>query len=128
MRTADGEDMFAPATPSSASPLLNMPLPPTPTHAATGAAQMSSFMPMPGAGASAMSPDDMLRAYAAARAGAASPPAVALPAPVFGGMTPLYAMSSPATPTEMGRKSLAPTEESRYSHYSGEDIYGGTAS
>ncbi|KAI0031301.1 hypothetical protein K488DRAFT_79136 [Vararia minispora EC-137] len=139
MRTADGEELLsptttAPYTPSSAVPfLVSMPTPPTPTLASPtslGASAMSSFMPMPTA-AGSMSPDDMLRAYAGRRV--ASPPVgPTAPAPTYGNMTPLYAVTTAAAPpttvaTVPARKSLAPTEGSRYSQYSSEDVYGGTA-
>ncbi|VDB98078.1 unnamed protein product [Peniophora sp. CBMAI 1063] len=125
MRTSDGEELF-PSYPSAPSHVTQFGAPVSPpavppTSASTGASSMSSFMPMASA---SMNPDDMLRAYAGRRV-ASPPPAAAgvtQPMPTYTGLypsTPAGAMDDPS------RKSMAPTEGSRYSHYTGEDVYGG---
>ncbi|KZV65943.1 hypothetical protein PENSPDRAFT_737412 [Peniophora sp. CONT] len=128
MRSNDAEDFPSPTTTNTTAshvtqygaPVSPPAIPPN----SAGASSMSSFMPM---AAASMSPDDMLRAYAGRR--------VASPPPAAAGVTqpmPTYTGLYPATSTfgagdeEMMRKSMAPTEGSRYSHYTGEDVYGGT--
>lgn len=95
--------------------------PPAVPPTSAGASSMSSFMPM---AAASMSPDDMLRAYAGRRVASPPPSAAAITQPM-----PTYTGLYPTTPSgamdEAGRKSMAPTEGSRYSHYTGEDVYGG---
>ena len=91
---------------------------------------MMPMQPMP---ANMMSPDDMLRAYAEQRHGVSSPPPMngpTVPAPVANyngnGMRTLYSpdnqasQPAPITYPTMNRKSLAPTE---YSKYDDEDAY-----
>ncbi|KAI0312762.1 hypothetical protein OF83DRAFT_1086801 [Amylostereum chailletii] len=123
-------------TPPTASPPLVFPTPPSPTYASPApGSSMSSFMPMPSPVAAAMSPDDMLRAYAGRRV--ASPPigSPTLPPATYGNMRALYTPQTPSTPdtaspflaAQNGRKSVAPTEGSRYSVFSEDDAYGGTA-
>lgn len=119
-----------------------MPASPPPTHQAhqTQASPMSpvmGVMPMQPMPANVMSPDDMLRAYAERRAmgGGAMAGAPAMPSPVANyngnGMRVLYspdngAIATPASPESMypastvNRKSLAPTEHSKYDE---EDAY-----
>ena len=128
MRTGAGglstDDLLLPPQPVTPEPALPSPPEPSLQIPKTSIVGIMPMQPMP---ASVMSPDEMLRAYAERR-GVASPPptgAPALPAPVVNyngnGMRALY---SPTTPTMDNRKSLVPTENSRYSL---EDAYGGTA-
>ncbi|KAI0350811.1 hypothetical protein OH77DRAFT_1412417 [Trametes cingulata] len=116
-----------------------MPAAPSPTHQVPKSPIMG-VMPMQPMPANVMSPDDMLRAYAERRAmGAASPGIPSLPSPVANyngtGMRVLYTpeAASPMAPispesvypaTPSNRKSLAPTE---YSKYDEDDAYVGTA-
>ncbi|OSC99574.1 hypothetical protein PYCCODRAFT_1372865 [Trametes coccinea BRFM310] len=117
-------------------PQVTMPAAPSPSHQ-TPKSPIMGVMPMQPMPANVMSPDDMLRAYAERRAmGGAAPGVPSLPAPVANyngtGMRTLYSpdTSSPVSPesvypaTPANRKSLAPTE---YSKYDEDDVYGGTA-
>ncbi|KII84928.1 hypothetical protein PLICRDRAFT_117403 [Plicaturopsis crispa FD-325 SS-3] len=108
-----------------------MPLPPTPAHPATQS-PVVGMMPMQPA--SVMSPDEMLRAYAARNAagsaGPASPP-LAYPAPAVSyngnGMRTLYSPTTPATP---GSSAPMMPVAQPYRHSMNEDdymdAYGGT--
>ena len=129
MRTGAGgvstdDLLLQPKLASPESPLPSMPEPSfqLPKTSIVG------IMPMQPMPASVMSPDEMLRAYAERRAVASPPPigSPTLPAPVVNyngsGMRALYSPTTPTTPDL--RKSLSPTENSRYSE---EDAYGGTA-
>ncbi|KAI0367124.1 hypothetical protein BV20DRAFT_584984 [Pilatotrama ljubarskyi] len=116
-----------------------MPAAPSPTHQVPKSPIMG-VMPMQPMPANMMSPDDMLRAYAERRAiGAASPGIPSLPSPVANyngnGMRVLYTPEAPSPmapispesvypATPANRKSLAPTE---YSKYDEDDAYVGTA-
>ena len=130
MRTGlvNNDDLLLPAkTPSPEPP---MPSPPAPTHQ-TPKSSIVGIMPMQPMPASVMSPDDMLRAYAERRALASPPPtpgAPAMPAPVANyngsGMRALYSPTTPESPESAYRKSLAPTENSKYED---DDAYVGTA-
>jgi hypothetical protein len=117
------DDLLLPPK-QATTPEPPMPSPPPPAHQVPQS-PIIGMMPMQPMPASVMSPDDMLRAYAEARRGVASPPPVGgltMPAPVVqitgGGMRTLY------SPSE-NRMSLSPTEHSKYSE---DDVYGGTAS
>ena len=115
-----------------------MPTPPTPVHQSTPKSPIMGVMPMQPMPANVMSPDDMLRAYAERRATGASsvPGAPALPAPAANyngnGMRVLYSPDTVTPPSPdsvypsstLNRKSLAPTE---YSKYDEDDAYVGTA-
>ncbi|KAI0738314.1 hypothetical protein C8Q80DRAFT_271540 [Daedaleopsis nitida] len=101
-----------------------MPSPPSPTLQVPKSPIMGA-MPMQPMPASVMSPDDMLRAYAERRAmGSAVPGAPALPTPIANfngtGMRTLYSPDNQASQPTASRKSLAPTE---YSKYDDEDAY-----
>ncbi|KAI0824357.1 hypothetical protein BC628DRAFT_1322877 [Trametes gibbosa] len=116
-----------------------MPALPSPTHQ-TPKSPIMGVMPMQPMPANVMSPDEMLRAYAERRAmGATSPSVPSFPisnANYNGnGMRTLYSpdTASPMLPTSpesvypttpLYRKSLAPTEASKYDE---EDAYVGTA-
>ncbi|KAM5545773.1 hypothetical protein V8D89_000811 [Ganoderma adspersum] len=111
-----------------------MPTPPSPTHQVPKSPIMG-VMPMQPMHANVMSPDAMLRAYAERRGmGAATPGTPAVPAPTANynnmGMRVLYSPDTTApssvypTATTNQRKSLAPTE---YSKYDEDDAYVGTA-
>ncbi|KAI8977713.1 hypothetical protein BD414DRAFT_422393 [Trametes punicea] len=116
-------------------PVVAMPAAPSPTHQ-TPKSPIMGLMPMQPMPANVMSPDDMLRAYAERRAmGGSITGAPSLPAPVVNyngtGMRTLYSpdASSPVAPTSpesvypatpVNRKSLAPTE---YSKYDEDDAY-----
>ena len=126
MRTGAGgvstDDLLLPPQ-QAATPEPPMPSPPPAVHQGPQSPVLG-MMPMQPMPASVMSPDDMLRAYAEARRGIASPPPVggpAMPAPVAqfngGGMRTLYAPDN--------RMSLSPSENG--SKYSEDDVYGGTA-
>lgn len=128
MGLVNNDDMLLPQ--HTPSPELAMPSPPLPTHQ-TPKASIVGIMPMQPMPANVMSPDEMLRAYAERR-GVASPPptpgAPAMPAPVVNyngnGMRTLYSPTTPESPQSAYRKSLAPTEHSKYED---DDAYVGTA-
>jgi hypothetical protein len=97
---------------------------------------MAGIMPMQPMPDSVMSPDEMLRAYAASRAAVVSPPPggrLSMPSPIadVGSMRTLYSPTTSFSATTPGspksaytRKSLAPTE---FSKYDDDDAYVGTA-
>ncbi|OBZ72871.1 Poly [ADP-ribose] polymerase 6 [Grifola frondosa] len=111
-----------------------LPTPPSPTHQPKSS--IVGIMPMQPMPANMMSPDEMLRAYAERRAlGSPTIASPALPAPTANyngnGMRTLYSPTTgPVSPesmyptTPINRKSMAPTE---YSRYDDEDAYVGTA-
>ena len=135
------DDLLLPPTPASMAPETPaLPSVPAATHQVPKTSSVVGMMPMQPMPDSVMSPDQMLRAYAASRATITSPPPSAglskpFPAANYNssGMRTLY---SPPTPTaasatltapespSLARKSLAPTE---YSKYDDDDAYGGTA-
>ena len=117
--------------------LLNtqMPSPPMPAHQSSPKSPIMGAMPMQPMPANVMSPDDMLRAYAERRAMGGAMGAPSMPAPAANyngnGMRTLYSPEAAAPvspdsayPAMLNRKSLAPTE---YSKYDEEDAYVGTA-
>ena len=121
----------APASPVPAPETPELPAVPAAAHHSSVVGMMP-MQPMPD---SVMSPDQMLRAYAASRAAITSPPpsaGLSKPSPTANynssGMRTLYSpdnqasQPAPITYPTMNRKSLAPTE---YSKYDDEDAYGG---
>ncbi|OJT02598.1 hypothetical protein TRAPUB_6862 [Trametes pubescens] len=117
-------------------PQVAMPTLPSPTHQ-TPKSPIMGVMPMQPMPANVMSPDEMLRAYAKARTMGATSPGLPSPAAQYNGsgMRTLYSpdTASPVMPTSpesvypstpINRKSLAPTE---YSKYDEDDAYVGTA-
>ncbi|KAI0067210.1 hypothetical protein BV25DRAFT_1911876 [Artomyces pyxidatus] len=123
----DPELLLSPGLPSGHS-ALNFPTPPSPTHTPlthapvmhtplAPASAMSSFMPMQPP-VNAMSPDDMLRAYAE-RSNGPQPPPAAYNGAGAGGMRTLY------SPTSSGQE-LQQSQANRYSTFAEEDAYGGT--
>ena len=135
MRTGIADDMLLePQSPASPPPEFPVPLPAIPPTAlqmpktSSIVGMMPMPMPMP---AGPMSPDAMLRAYAECRAVASPPPtpSITMPSPVViyngNGMRALYTPTGTDSPhSEYTRKSLAPTENSKYDD---EDAYIGTA-
>lgn len=136
MRTGIADDMLLePQSPESPAPEMPIPLPAMPpaalqmpkTSSIVGMMPMPMPMTLP-----AMSPDALLRAYAEGRAVASPPPTpggLPLPAPAANyngnGMRTLYSPATTDSPkSEYTRKSLAPTE---YSKYDDDDAYIGTA-
>ena len=140
MRTGlvSSDDLLLPPSPAPAMPVPEPALPALPDAAyQVPKTSMVGLMPMQPMPDSVMSPDEMLRAYAASRAAVASPPPMgrlSMPSPVadigstgmrtlYSPTTPLSATIAPESPkSAYTRKSLAPTE---YSKYDDEDAYGG---
>ena len=141
MRTGlvSSDDLLLPPSPAPAMPVPEPALPALPAASLqmpkTSMVGMMPMQPMPD---SVMSPDEMLRAYAASRAAVASPPptgGISMPSPVAdvgsSGMRTLYSPTTPVSTiapespkSAYTRKSLAPTE---YSKYDDDDAYVGTA-
>ena len=127
MRTGNksNDDLLLPPKTETPPPLPSMP--PRTHQPQTPVAGQMSMQPMP---ANVMSPDEMLRAYAERRAMTSPTPTVTTPVTAHYNGNAMRTLYSPDTqthpsiasvyPSPANRKSLAPTE---YSKYDDEDAY-----